>query len=179
MKKFLLATRNYNIIVVDTEFAEILENIRFHKKDDVYAQMKRNIDITKCIQVRFAFSKEDGSLPCNEDEIPRNFNLQFDRNTDLHTVDAMDLLKKYELNLEKHVELGILTHKICEAILNSDLLLMGVLSVYKKTWETYSGNYDIGHSVKIFQPTNKLPDDRLVFGDMIRSYFGKKCLMSS
>ncbi|KAL1831112.1 hypothetical protein ACET3Z_000763 [Daucus carota] len=59
-------------------------------------------------------------------------------------------------------------------MLNSDLLLTGALSVYQKTWVTYGENYDLGHCVKLFQPTNVLPDSQLVFGDMVRSHFGER-----
>ena len=86
----------------------------------------------------------------------------------------MQLLQTNGMVLEKHARDGIPTHKFCEAMLNSDLLLTGALSVYQKTWVTYGENYDLGHCVKLFQPTNVLPDSQLVFGDMVRSHFGER-----
>ncbi|WOG81937.1 hypothetical protein DCAR_0101095 [Daucus carota subsp. sativus] len=146
---FISTTRNYNVIAADTKFAGILEKIRYKKKDDVYAQMKRNIKETKCIQ--------------------------FDMKTDTYCPDAMESEADPDRSKrEKHARDGIPTHKFCEAMLNSDLLLTGALSVYQKTWVTYGENYDLGHCVKLFQPTNVLPDSQLVFGDMVRSHFGER-----
>ncbi|WOG81918.1 hypothetical protein DCAR_0101074 [Daucus carota subsp. sativus] len=168
---FISTIRNYNVIVVDTEFAGILEKIRYKKKDDVYAQMKRNINETKCIQVGF-----DDSMPRYRKRIPCiwNFNLQFDMETDTYCPDAMELLQTNEMVLRKHARDGISAHKLCEAMLNSELLLTSALSVYPKTWLTYGWNYNLGHCVKFFQPTNVLPNSRLVFEDMARSYFGER-----
>jgi CCR4-NOT transcription complex subunit 7/8 len=152
----------------DTEFpGEVFPaNTRRHYSSwspaESYLHMKRNVDATKIIQLGLALSNAKGDS-CYVWE----FNFKgFDKETDLHDLESIQLLEQQGIDLNKNREKGIESKEFVRLIVNSGLLWNSNI-----TWVTFHGAYDFGYLIKILIG-RELPYDLMAFMRSVVYFFG-------
>jgi CCR4-NOT transcription complex subunit 7/8 len=105
-----------------------------------YLHMKRNVDATKIIQLGLTLSNAKG-----DSGYVWEFNFKgFDKETDLHDLESIQLLEQQGIDLNKNREKGIESKEFVRLIVNSGLLWNSNI-----TWVTFHGAYDFGYLIKI------------------------------
>lgn len=157
---------------MDTEFPGVVFRSNSGKAPEnpssLYTSLKTNVDALNLIQIGLTLSNSSGNLPdlgTNKRYI-WEFNFQeFDVNTDLYNVEAIELLKKQGINFGKNRELGIESGKFAELMITSGLVLAPV------TWVTFHCAYDFGYLIKTLTG-QRLPETLGEFLTLVRVYFG-------
>jgi CCR4-NOT transcription complex subunit 7/8 len=128
-----------------------------------YLHMKRNVDATKIIQLGLALSDPNGDS-CYVWE----FNFKgFDKESDLHNSESIQLLERQGIDFNKNREKGIDSNEFGRLLFES-----GLLCNSKITWVTFHGAYDFGYLIKILIG-RELPPDLMEFMRLVVDFFGK------
>ncbi|XP_059452908.1 probable CCR4-associated factor 1 homolog 9 [Corylus avellana] len=161
------ALSHHHLAAFDSEFpGEVFPSTSRHYSDmssaENYLHMKRNVDATKIIQLGLTLSDAKGDS-CYVWE----FNFKgFDKETDLHNSESIQLLEQQGIDLNKNREKGIESKKFVRLIFNS-----GLLSNSKIVWITFHGAYDFGYLIKILIG-RELPSDLMEFIRLVLYFFG-------
>ena len=91
----------YNYIGMDTEFPGTVFHVENMTEDFYYKSLKKNVDKLKLIQLGITLTNEKGEYPKNYPYHTWQFNLEFDKDTELYKDESMDMLKKCGINFDK------------------------------------------------------------------------------
>ncbi|XP_059448708.1 probable CCR4-associated factor 1 homolog 9 [Corylus avellana] len=160
---------HHRFAAFDTEFPGIVfpAASRHHSllsPAENYLLMKRNVDATKIIQLGLALSDPNGDS-CYVWE----FNFKgFDKESDLHNLESIQLLERQGIDFNKSREKGIDCNEFGRLLFNS-----GLLRNSKIAWVTFHGAYDFGYLIKI-STRRELPSDLMEFMRLVVYFFGYK-----
>eukprot|EP00439_Symbiodinium_sp_Y106_P049807 s592_g6.t1 len=193
-----IAESNYSYVAVETQFPGPVirpmgpfdESHKFH-----WQMLKGNVDLTKVLQLSFAFSDVKGNRP--KGISTWRFNFIFDANKDFYSKDVVDqLCQTRNLDIHKHSNKGIQPHLFAELLLGSGLVLneeirwityRGANTFETNTedghpgrpaeqpWVQFAGLYDFGHLLLMLQGKRELPDEPDSFFSELDLFFPSRC----
>ena len=97
----------YNYIGMDTEFPGTVFVAENMTDDFYYKALKKNVDKLKLIQLGVTLTNEKGEYPKNYPYHTWQFNLEFDKSTELYKADSINLLEECGINFNKLKKKGI------------------------------------------------------------------------
>lgn len=165
MKNIRLLIKQYNFIAMDTEFPGVVAKPTGNftsQSSFLYQQLRCNVDLLKIIQLGITLSDEHGNMP-----LPSTwqFNFHFSLDDDMYSHESIDLLKKAEIDFDKHKNSGIEIEEFGEFMITSGMVLSK--NVY---WISFHSSYDFGYLVKILT-CNPLPETEDEFFKFLKALF--------
>ena len=142
----------YNYIGMDTEFPGTVFHVENMTEDFYYKSLKKNVDKLKLIQLGITLTNDKGEYPNNSPYHTWQFNLEFDKDTELYKDESMDMLKKCGINFDKLKKKGI-KHNI-----------------FAQHWVSFHGSYDFGYLLKLLINSD-LPQTEDEFVNKLNLYF--------
>ena len=155
----------YNYIGMDTEFPGTVFSVENMTEDFYYKGLKKNVDKLKLIQLGITLTNEKGEFPKNYPYHTWQFNLEFDKNTELYKANSLNLLKQCGIDFEKLKKNGIKHNVFAQYFMISNLVLNP--DVY---WVSFQGSYDFGYLLKLLLNTD-LPEKEDEFINLLNIYF--------
>ena len=155
----------YNYIGMDTEFPGTVFFVENMTEDFYYKTLKKNVDKLKLIQLGITLTNEKGEYPNNYPYHTWQFNLEFDKNTELYKANSINLLEECGINFDKLKKKGIKHNLFAQYFMISNLVLNP--DIY---WVSYQGSYDFGYLLKLLINTD-LPEREDEFTNLLNIYF--------
>ena len=156
---------DFNYIGMDTEFPGTVFHVENMTEDFYYKSLKKNVDKLKLIQLGITLTNEKGEYPKNYPYHTWQFNLEFDKDTELYKDESMDMLKKCGIDFDKLKKKGIKHDKFAQYFMVSNLVLNPDVH-----WVSFQGSYDFGYLLKLL--INKdLPQTEDEFIEELNTYF--------
>ena len=156
---------DFNYIGMDTEFPGTVFHVENMTEDFYYKSLKKNVDKLKLIQLGITLTNEKGEYPKNYPYHTWQFNLEFDKDTELYKDESMDMLKKCGIDFDKLKKKGIKHNTFAEYFMVSNLVLNPDVH-----WVSFQGSYDFGYLLKLL--INKdLPQTEDEFIEELNRYF--------
>ena len=150
----------YNYIGMDTEFPGTVFHVENMTEDFYYKSLKKNVDKLKLIQLGITLTNDKGEYPNNSPYHTWQFNLEFDKDTELYKDESMDMLKKCGINFDKLKKKGIKHNfMVSNLVLNPDV-----------HWVSFHGSYDFGYLLKLLINSD-LPQTEDEFVNKLNLYF--------
>ena len=165
IKKISSLLDEYNYIGMDTEFPGTVFFAENLTEDFYYKALKKNVDKLKLIQFGITLTNERGEYPRNFPYHTWQFNLEFDKRTELYKPDSINLLEECGIDFDKLKTRGIKQDIFAEYLMTSNLVLNP--EVY---WVSFQGSYDFGYLLKLLINTD-LPEREEDFIDLLDTYF--------
>ena len=156
---------DYNYIGMDTEFPGTVFRLENRTEDFYYKSLKKNVDKLKLIQLGITLTNEKGEYPKNYPYHTWQFNLEFDKDTELYNDESMDMLKKCGINFDKLKKKGIKHNIFAQYFMISNLVLNPDVH-----WVSFQGSYDFGYLLKLLINTD-LPQTEDEFVNSLNLYF--------
>ena len=156
---------DYNYIGMDTEFPGTVFHLENRTEDFYYKSLKKNVDKLKLIQLGITLTNEKGEYPKNYPYHTWQFNLEFDKDTELYNDESMDMLKKCGINFDKLKKKGIKHNIFAQYFMISNLVLNPDVH-----WVSFQGSYDFGYLLKLLINTD-LPQTEDEFVNSLNLYF--------
>jgi len=154
---------DYNYIGMDTEFPGTVFHLENRTEDFYYKSLKKNVDKLKLIQLGITLTNEKGEYP--NPYHTWQFNLEFDKDTELYNEESMDMLKKCGINFDKLKKKGIKHNIFAQYFMISNLVLNPDIH-----WVSFQGSYDFGYLLKLLINTD-LPQTEDEFVNSLNLYF--------
>ena len=154
---------DYNYIGMDTEFPGTVFHLENRTEDFYYKSLKKNVDKLKLIQLGITLTNEKGDYP--NPYHTWQFNLEFDKDTELYNEESMDMLKKCGINFDKLKKKGIKHNIFAQYFMISNLVLNPDVH-----WVSFQGSYDFGYLLKLLINTD-LPQTEDEFVNSLNLYF--------
>ena len=156
---------DFNYIGMDTEFPGTVFHVENMTEDFYYKSLKKNVDKLKLIQLGITLTNEKGEYPKNYPYHTWQFNLEFDKDTELYKDESMDMLKKCGIDFDKLKKKGIKHDKFAQYFMVSNLVLNPDVHLV-----SFQGSYDFGYLLKLL--INKdLPQTEDEFIEELNTYF--------
>ena len=155
----------YNYIGMDTEFPGTVFFAENMSEDFYYKALKKNVDKLKLIQLGITVTNESGEYPNNYPYHTWQFNLEFDKNTEMYKANSINLLEECGINFWKLKKKGIKHNIFAHYFMISNLVLNP--DVY---WVSFQGSYDFGYLLKLLINTD-LPEREDEFINLLNLYF--------
>ena len=155
----------YNYIGMDTEFPGTVFFAENMSEDFYYKALKKNVDKLKLIQLGITLTNEKGEYPNNYPYHTWQFNLEFDKNTEMFKANSINLLEECGINFGKLKKKGIKHNIFAQYFMISNLVLNP--DIY---WVSFQGSYDFGYLLKLLLNMN-LPEREDEFINMLNLYF--------
>ena len=155
----------YNYIGMDTEFPGTVFFAGNDSEDFYYQALKKNVDNLKLIQLGITLTNEKGEFPKNYPYHTWQFNLEFDKNTELYRMNSINLLKECGIDFDKLKKKGIKHNIFAQYFMISNLVLNPDIC-----WVSFQGSYDFGYLLKLLINTD-LPDREEEFINLLDTYF--------
>ena len=156
---------DFNYIGMDTEFPGTVFQIENITEDFYYKQLKKNVDKLKLIQLDITLTTEKGEYPKNYPYHTWQFNLEFDKDTELYKDESVDMLKKCGIDFDKLKKKGIKHNIFAQYFMVSNLVLNPDVH-----WVSFQGSYDFGYLLKLLINMD-LPQTEDEFTDLLNTYF--------
>ena len=156
---------DYNYIGMDTEFPGTVFHLENRTEDFYYKTLKKNVDKLKLIQLGITLTNEKGEYPKNYPYHTWQFNLEFDKDTELYNDESMDMLRKCGINFDKLKKKGIKHNIFAQYFMVSNLVLNPDVH-----WVSFQGSYDFGYLLKLLINTD-LPETEDEFVNSLNLYF--------
>ena len=156
---------DYNYIGMDTEFPGTVFHVENMTEDFYYKSLKKNVDKLKLIQLGITLTNDKGEFPKNYPYHTWQFNLEFDKDTELYKDESMDMLKKCGIDFDKLKRKGIKHNIFAQYFMISNLVLNP--DVY---WVSFHGSYDFGYLLKLLINID-LPQTEDEFTNLLNLYF--------
>jgi CCR4-NOT transcription complex subunit 7/8 len=134
-------------------------------EDFYYKSLKKNVDKLKLIQLGITLTNDKGEFPKNYPYHTGQFNLEFDKDTELYKDESMDMLKKCGIDFDKLKRKGIKHNIFAQYFMISNLVLNP--DVY---WVSFHGSYDFGYLLKLLINID-LPQTEDEFTNLLNLYF--------
>ena len=150
---------------MDTEFPGTVFQIENITEDFYYKQLKKNVDKLKLIQLGITLTNEKGEYPKNYPYHTWQFNLEFDKDTELYKDESVDMLKKCGIDFDKLKKKGIKHNIFAQYFMVSNLVLNPDVH-----WVSFQGSYDFGYLLKLLINMD-LPQTEDEFTDLLNTYF--------
>ena len=163
IKKIGYLLEDYNYIGMDTEFPGTVFHLENRTEDFYYKSLKKNVDKLKLIQLGITLTNEKGEYP--NPYHTWQFNLEFDKDTELYNEESMDMLKKCGINFDKLKKKGIKHNIFAQYFMISNLVLNPDIH-----WVSFQGSYDFGYLLKLLINTD-LPQTEDEFVNSLNLYF--------
>ena len=163
----ILATllEDFNYIGMDTEFPGTVFHVENITEDFYYKSLKKNVDKLKLIQLGITLTNEKGEYPKNYPYHTWQFNLEFDKDTELYKDESVDMLKKCGIDFDKLKKKGIKHHIFAQYFMVSNLVLNEDVH-----WVSFQGSYDFGYLLKLLI-NRDLPQTEDEFMEELNRYF--------
>lgn len=165
MAKIRHLIQHYNFISMDTEFpgvvAKPIGNFQTHSSF-LYQQLRCNVDILKIIQLGITLSDEEGNRPT---PCTWQFNFKFSLKDDMYSQESIDLLRKAEIDFDRHMKNGIDIEDFGDLLITSGMVMAS--QIY---WISFHSSYDFGYLIKVLT-CNPLPDNEDEFFDLLNILF--------
>ena len=155
----------YNYIGMDTEFPGTVFHVENMTEDFYYKSLKKNVDKLKLIQLGITLTNDKGEYPNNSPYHTWQFNLEFDKDTELYKDESMDMLKKCGINFDKLKKKGIKHNIFAQYFMVSNLVLNPDVH-----WVSFHGSYDFGYLLKLLINSD-LPRTEDEFVNKLNLYF--------
>jgi CCR4-NOT transcription complex subunit 7/8 len=155
----------YNYIGMDTEFPGTVFHVENMTEDFYYKSLKKNVDKLKLIQLGITLTNDKGEYPNNSPYHTWQFNLEFDKDTELYKDESMDMLKKCGINFDKLKKKGIKHNIFAQYFMVSNLVLNPDVH-----WVSFHGTYDFGYLLKLLINSD-LPQTEDEFVNKLNLYF--------
>ena len=155
----------YNYIGMDTEFPGTVFHVENMTEDFYYKSLKKNVDKLKLIQLGITLTNDKGEYPNNSPYHTWQFNLEFDKDTELYKDESMDMLKKCGINFDKLKKKGIKHNIFAQYFMVSNLVLNPDVH-----WVSFHGSYDFGYLLKLLINSD-LPQTEDEFVNKLNLYF--------
>lgn len=155
----------YNYIGMDTEFPGTVFHVENMTEDFYYKSLKKNVDKLKLIQLGITLTNDKGEYPNNSPYHTWQFNLEFDKDTELYKDESMDMLKKCGINFDKLKKKGIKHNIFAQYFMVSNLVLNPDVH-----WVSFHGSYDFGYLLKLLINSD-LPQTEDDFVNKLNLYF--------
>ena len=130
-----------------------------------YLYVKKNIDLTKIIQLGLTLSDEEGNLP-----LPVStwqFNFDFNEEKEQKEASSFDLL------LKSGIDFTLLkSHGINPTYFGEKFIQSGLVMNDKLTWVCFAGSFDMAYLLKILT-SEKTPQQKNVFHRNLDIFFPK------
>ncbi|KAF3778337.1 putative CCR4-associated factor 1-like protein 11 [Nymphaea thermarum] len=160
----------FPFVAFDTEFPGFLVSSSWTASpDELYADMKSNVDGLKVIQVGLALFDAWGRLPFSRGNraVVWQFNLSdFDPACDRHSPSAVEFLKENGIDLEATRRQGIKSTRLCREFWGA-----GLLANRRLVWLCFHGSYDFGYMLKLIEGGKPLPLTRHEFMKKVKASF--------
>jgi CCR4-NOT transcription complex subunit 7/8 len=156
---------DFNYIGMDTEFPGTVFHVENITEDFYYKSLKKNVDKLKLIQLGITLTNEKGEYPKNYPYHTWQFNLEFDKDTELYKDESMDMLKKCGIDFDKLKKKGIKHHIFAQYFMVSNLVLNEDVH-----WVSFQGSYDFGYLLKLLI-NRDLPQTEDEFMEELNRYF--------
>ena len=156
---------DFNYIGMDTEFPGTVFHVENMTEDFYYKSLKKNVDKLKLIQLGITLTNEKGEYPKNYPYHTWQFNLEFDKDTELYKDESMDMLKKCGINFDKLKKKGIKHNIFAQYFMVSNLVLNPDVH-----WVSFHGSYDFGYLLKLLINSD-LPQTEDEFVNKLNLYF--------
>ena len=155
----------YNYIGMDTEFPGTVFVAENMTDDFYYKALKKNVDKLKLIQLGVTLTNEKGEFPKNYPYHTWQFNLEFDKSTELYKADSINLLEECGINFNKLKKKGIKHYIFAQYFMTSNLVLNPDI-----VWVSFQGSYDFGYLLKLLINT-EMPEKEEEFTNLLNLYF--------
>ena len=155
----------YNYIGMDTEFPGTVFHVENMTEDFYYKSLKKNVDKLKLIQLGITLTNDKGEYPNNSPYHTWQFNLEFNKDTELYKDESMDMLKKCGINFDKLKKKGIKHNIFAQYFMVSNLVLNPDVH-----WVSFHGSYDFGYLLKLLINSD-LPQTEDDFVNKLNLYF--------
>ena len=155
----------FNYIGMDTEFPGTVFHVENITEDFYYKSLKKNVDKLKLIQLGITLTNEKGEYPKNYPYHTWQFNLEFDKDTELYKDESVDMLKKCGIDFDKLKKKGIKHHIFAQYFMVSNLVLNEDVH-----WVSFQGSYDFGYLLKLLI-NRDLPQTEDEFMEELNRYF--------
>ena len=155
----------YNYIGMDTEFPGTVFFAENMSEDFYYKTLKKNVDKLKLIQLGITLTNERGEYPNNYPYHTWQFNLEFDKNTEMFKANSINLLEECGINFGKLKKKGIKHNIFAQYFMISNLVLNPDIC-----WVSFQGSYDFGYLLKLLLNMD-LPQREDEFISMLNLYF--------
>ncbi len=156
---------DFNYIGMDTEFPGTVFHVENITEDFYYKSLKKNVDKLKLIQLGITLTNEKGEYPKNYPYHTWQFNLEFDKDTELYKDESVDMLKKCGIDFDKLKKKGIKHHIFAQYFMVSNLVLNEDVH-----WVSFQGSYDFGYLLKLLI-NRDLPQTEDEFMEELNRYF--------
>ena len=156
---------DFNYIGMDTEFPGTVFHVENITEDFYYKSLKKNVDKLKLIQLGITLTNEKGEYPKNYPYHTWQFNLEFDKDTELYKDESVDMLKKCGIDFDKLKKKGIKHHIFAQYFMVSNLVLNEDVH-----WVSFQGSYDFGYLLKLLI-NQDLPQTEDEFMEELNRYF--------
>ena len=156
---------DFNYIGMDTEFPGTVFHVENITEDFYYKSLKKNVDKLKLIQLGITLTNEKGEYPKNYPYHTWQFNLEFDKDTELYKDESVDMLKKCGIDFDKLKKKGIKHHIFAQYFMVSNLVLNEDVH-----WVSFQGSYDFGYLLKLLI-NRDLPQTEDEFIEELNRYF--------
>ncbi|XP_031483757.1 probable CCR4-associated factor 1 homolog 9 [Nymphaea colorata] len=161
---------SFPFVAFDTEFPGfIASSSRGATPDELYGDVKLNVDSLKLIQVGLAFFDGFGMLPCSKPfcGVVWQFNLSdFDPSGDCHSPSAVEFLKENGIDFTASRRQGIASMRLCE-----EFWAAGLLGNPRLAWLCFHGTYDFAYMLKLIEGGEPLPSTRREFMEKVNRLF--------
>ena len=165
IKKLSSLLDDFNYIGMDTEFPGTVFHVENITEDFYYKSLKKNVDKLKLIQLGITLTNEKGEYPKNYPYHTWQFNLEFDKDTELYKDESVDMLKKCGIDFDKLKKKGIKHNVFAQYFMVSNLVLNPDVH-----WVSFQGSYDFGYLLKLLINMD-LPQTEDEFTDLLNTYF--------
>ena len=155
----------YNYIGMDTEFPGTVFSVDNMTDDFYYKGLKKNVDKLKLIQLGITLTNEKGEYPKDYPYHTWQFNLEFDKTTELYKTNSLNLLKECGIDFEKLKKNGIKHNIFAQYFMISNLVLNPDVC-----WVSFQGSYDFGYLLRLLINSD-LPDNEDDFIKLLNIYF--------
>ena len=155
----------YNYIGMDTEFPGTVFFAENLTEDFYYEALKKNVNKLKLIQLGITLTNERGEYPKDFPYHTWQFNLEFDKRTELYKSDSINLLEECGIDFNKLKTRGIKQDIFAQYLMISNLVLNP--EVY---WVSFQGSYDFGYLLKLLINID-LPEREEDFINLLDTYF--------
>lgn len=158
--------KKYKYISMDTEFPGVIAKpigIFRNTSSFAYQQLRCNVNILNLIQLGISISDEFGNRP--DPKHTWQFNLYFDKTTNMYSKEAMELLQSANLNFQDHREKGIDIKEFGSLFLTSGLVLSRDVH-----WIGFHCAYDFAYLIKMMTG-NLLPEKEFTFYEFLSTFF--------
>ncbi|CAN6459478.1 unnamed protein product [Victoria cruziana] len=161
----------FPFVALDTEFPGFIApwSSRKATADELYDEVKLNVDSLKLIQVGLAFFDGFGMLPCSRPfcGIVWQFNLSdFDPSCDPHSRSAVEFLEENGIDFEACRRRGIDSQRLSE-----EFWAAGLLGNPRLSWLCFHGTYDFAYLLKLIDGGKSLPSIRCQFMEKVNRRF--------